>query len=101
MVGAYIDKVEKKKKKKNIQEKKHYFGHIARRLPSNIDKLKLVGKVEGKRPRCRSPRRWSDQVKSLTGLPITEAIKKAEDRTGWKAAIKIATKLLESGHNLQ
>ncbi|CAH2233444.1 jg931 [Pararge aegeria aegeria] len=59
------------------------------------------GKVEGKRPRGRSPRRWSDQVKSLTGFPITEAIKKAEDRTGWKAVVKIATNELESGHDLQ
>ncbi|CAH2268377.1 jg15831 [Pararge aegeria aegeria] len=36
-----------------------YFGHIARRLSSNMDKLILV-----------------------------EAIKKAEDRTGWKAVVK-------------
>ncbi|CAH2240958.1 jg9694 [Pararge aegeria aegeria] len=59
-----------------------YFGHIGKRLPSNMYKLILVGKVAGKRPRGRSPRRWSDQVKSHTGLPITEAIKKAEEQDG-------------------
>ncbi|CAH2228614.1 jg3615 [Pararge aegeria aegeria] len=61
-----------------------YFGRIARRLPSNMDNLILVGRV-GKRPR---------------GLPMTNAIKKAEDRTGWKAVVKIATKGLESGYDL-
>ncbi|CAH2229951.1 jg14024 [Pararge aegeria aegeria] len=78
-----------------------YFGHIVRRLPSNMDKLILVGKVEDKKPRSRSPNRWSDQVKPLTGLPITEAIEKAEDGTVWITVVKIATKEPESGHDLQ
>ncbi|XP_063628267.1 uncharacterized protein LOC134799784 [Cydia splendana] len=38
-----------------------YFGHIARREPDNLEKLVVVGKVDGKRRRGRSPARWSDQ----------------------------------------
>ena len=72
-----------------------YFGHIARRSPDNLDKLIVVGKVEGKRPRGRSPSRWSDQVKSLTGLPLTTAVRRAEGRTEWKEIMNTITRTLQ------
>ncbi|CAK1590841.1 unnamed protein product [Parnassius mnemosyne] len=78
-----------------------YFGHIARRPPNNLDRLIVVGKVGGKRPRGRSSSRWSDQVKSLTGLSLTTAMQKAEDRTEWRAIVNNATKALKYGHDLQ
>ena len=44
-----------------------YFGHIARRGPDNLERVFLTGSVEGNRGRGRSPMRWSDQVKEVTG----------------------------------
>jgi len=37
-----------------------YFGHITRREHNNLDMLIVQGKVEGRRPRGRSPSRWID-----------------------------------------
>lgn len=64
-----------------------YFGHIARRNPDSLEKLMVVGQVDGRRSRGRSPTRWSDLVKSLTGLSITKAIKTAEDRNTWRSIV--------------
>lgn len=64
-----------------------YFGHIARRNPDSLEKLMVVGQVDGKRPRGRSPTRWSDLVKKLTGQPVSKAIKTAEDRITWKSIV--------------
>ncbi|CAH2267501.1 jg22589 [Pararge aegeria aegeria] len=40
-----------------------YFGHITRRGNESIEKLIVVGYVEGKRPCGRSPTRWPDQLR--------------------------------------
>lgn len=42
-----------------------YFGHVTRRNrnANNIEKLLISGKVEGKRPRGTSSKRWSDRVR--------------------------------------
>lgn len=77
-----------------------YFGHIARRQPDNLDKLVVVGKVEGKRPRGRSPSRWCDQVTTHTGLSVTNAMREAENRSRWKEITKRALKAFQ-GHDLQ
>ncbi|CAH2256475.1 jg27065 [Pararge aegeria aegeria] len=45
-----------------------YFGHIARKDSSNIEKLMLTEKIAGKRQCGGSPRRWTNQVReSLSG----------------------------------
>lgn len=36
-------------------------------------------KVEGKRPRGRSPKRWSDQISEQTKGPISAALRLATD----------------------
>lgn len=78
-----------------------YFGHVARRDPPNLEKLLLVGKVEGKRPRGRVPSRWSDQIKLLTGLSVTTAMRQAKDRKTWKKIIREMRRKFQDGHDLQ
>ena len=78
-----------------------YFGHIARRQPDSLDKLVVLGKVEGKRPRGRSPTRWSDQIRAITGLTLPAALRRAEDRAGWKQFINVSVKAFQDGHDLQ
>lgn len=47
-----------------------YFGHVARRRDDNIYRLIVMGEVQGKRSRGRSPMRWSDQIKQVTDQPL-------------------------------
>lgn len=78
-----------------------YFGHIARRQPDNLDKLVIVGKVEGKRLRGRSPTRWSDQIQNITGLSIPTALRQAEDRVVWRRLVDTSVKAFQDKHDLQ
>ncbi|KAL0878559.1 hypothetical protein ABMA27_003646 [Loxostege sticticalis] len=65
-----------------------YFGHIARREANNLEKLIVTGKIEGKRPRGRSPKRWSDQISEQLDLPVSAALHKATDRISWRQTMR-------------
>ncbi|CAG9827019.1 unnamed protein product [Diabrotica balteata] len=65
-----------------------YFGHIARRT-GTMELLVVEGKVEGRRPRGRSPIRWVDQMKSLVGKSLHEAVHTAQDRSQWRQQTNI------------
>lgn len=67
-----------------------YIGHIARRTDS-LQLLIVEGKVEGKRPRGRSPKRWVDQTKDLIGQGLHETVSMAQNRADWHNTIKTAT----------
>lgn len=71
-----------------IQRILGYFGHVARRGPDNLEKQIMLGRVEGKRSRGRAPYRWSDQVKEVLNLPITTALRLAEDRNSWRSLVR-------------
>ncbi|CAH2227199.1 jg14603 [Pararge aegeria aegeria] len=74
-----------------------YFGHIARRDGDNLEKIVVTGKVEGKRPRGRSPIRWSDQIR--TALDTKVALNVAQSRVKWH---KIVQKVVSGrGHDPQ
>ncbi|KAL4098550.1 hypothetical protein QTP88_023137 [Uroleucon formosanum] len=64
-----------------------FFGHIIRRDESSLEKLVTVGKIEGKRSRGRTPMRWIDQIKAITGYLLGEAIRSAESREIWKGIV--------------
>lgn len=64
-----------------------FFGHISRRENDNLERLIVQGKVEGKRPRGRSPTRWIDQIKEITGKSLQTNIRAAEDRQQWRRSI--------------
>lgn len=76
-----------------------YFGHIARKSGDNLEKLLLTGKVHGKRPRGRSPTRWTDQIKTTLDTTVCEAIHAAVDRTQWRQIVQ--EKVIRRGHDPQ
>ncbi|KPJ02584.1 hypothetical protein RR46_09787 [Papilio xuthus] len=61
----------------------------------------VVGKIEGKRSRGRSPTRWSDQVQTILGLNITTALRQAEDRTAWRQLVDTAVEAYQDKHDLR
>lgn len=67
-----------------------YFGHITRRR-EGMERLVVEGKIEGKRTRGRSPLRWSDQIKSITGYSLSEAAQHAQEREEWTTTINRVT----------
>ena len=68
-----------------------FFGHIARREGEGLERLIVTGKVEGRRGRGRSPRRWTDQIKETIGYPVTTALRTAISRERWRVLIKERT----------
>ncbi|KAJ0175343.1 hypothetical protein K1T71_009484 [Dendrolimus kikuchii] len=64
-----------------------YFSHIARKNPDNMEGLMVTRKVEGKRPRGRSPNRWIDQIADQLDTSINSAFHRARNRSRWKRAI--------------
>ncbi|CAH2210972.1 jg14263 [Pararge aegeria aegeria] len=76
-----------------------YFGHIARRDGDNLEKIVVTGKVEGKRPRGRSPIRWSDQIRTVLDTKVHTALNVAQSRVKW---LKIVQKVVSGrGHDPQ
>lgn len=61
-----------------------FFGHVSRRKDDNLEKLMIQGKIEGKRPRGRSPKRWMDQMKHFTGNSLQDNMRCITDRDRWR-----------------
>lgn len=68
-----------------------FFGHISRRDNTSVERLVVQGKVEGTRPRGRSPMRWTDQIKTALDGPLHECTRRATVRDEWRRIVKLAT----------
>ena len=44
----------------------------------------------GTRKRGRPRRRWTDDIKDWTELPVAECMRTAQDRTAWRAKVSLA-----------
>lgn len=70
-----------------LQRILRYFGHVARRDTNNLERLMVTGKIEGKRPRGRSPKRWSDQITEELKMPVSDALHQATERDRWRQLV--------------
>ncbi|KAL4710769.1 hypothetical protein ACJJTC_009318 [Scirpophaga incertulas] len=70
-----------------LQRIVRYFGHVARRDTSNLERLVVTGKIEGKRPRGRSPKLWSDQIVEELQIPVSDALHQATERDQWRRLV--------------
>ena len=61
-----------------------WFGHISRRPPNSYVSLALRQDFPNPRPRGRPPKKWTDQIRKDTGLPLATAERRAADREGWR-----------------
>ncbi|XP_072934917.1 uncharacterized protein [Epargyreus clarus] len=84
-----------------LQRILEYFGHIARKSGDNLEKLMVTGKIEGKRPRGRSPIRWSDQVRTSLHTSVHDAMQTAENRSKWRDIIRTVLNTNHGGHDPQ
>ena len=59
----------------------YYFRHIMRRQGS-LEKLIMLGKIEGSRKGGRPNVRWIDSTKETTGVSLQQLSRASEDRHG-------------------
>ena len=72
-----------------VKGKMAYFGHVKRH--DSLERAIYEGIIEGKRGRGRPRRRWSQDITDRLNTTITEAGRRAQDRSAYRGAVADAT----------
>ena len=72
-----------------VQRKLSYFGHVKRH--DSLERTIYEGIIEGKRGRGRPRRRWSQDITERLNTTVTEAGRRAQDRSAYRGAVADAT----------
>ena len=70
-----------------------YFGHLMRRT-SSLEKILMLGNIEGKRRRKWQRMRWLDSITDSMGMNLSKLQETVKDREAWYAAVHGVTKIL-------
>ena len=69
-----------------LKLKLQYFDHLMRRADS-LEKILMLGKIEGRRRRGRQRMRWLDDINGLMDMGLGRLRKLVMDREAWRAAV--------------